>query len=136
MLVWLPTWISYHYARASLSQQGLQSLQTAQSILTSTSSSATIIACPLRPYTDPCDGHVNHWRLVDLWNYHKLHHVLSGGAGILIVCGANTGSMALTCGGMKGFTYRFSGEELWYSVSCRPVNTKWLQSIRITATST
>lgn len=50
-----------------------------------------------------------------------------------MVYGAHTGSMALTYGGMKGFTYRLGGEDLQYSVSYRPVNTKWLQSIRITS---
>lgn len=37
-----------------------------------------------RPHRDPGHDHVDSRRSADLWDYHKLHNVLSGGARFLM----------------------------------------------------
>ena len=41
------------------------------------------VACPLRADSVSGDDHVDHWGFIDIRHHHKLHHVLSGGAGLL-----------------------------------------------------
>ena len=46
-------------------------------------SSSSGLTRPLRLDRCPSYGYVDNRRTVDLWDYHKLHDVLSGGAGFL-----------------------------------------------------
>lgn len=45
--------------------------------------SSSGFACPQRPDRCPGYGYVNSWGVVDLWDYHKLYNVFSGGARFL-----------------------------------------------------